>query len=220
MFRVVTVNGITISRYGGVLQDYLYSPGMIVSTLSSGSRKTIFNLFSQKTEKASLTINIIVSGRNREELLQRTDSIIGMFNGLCEIRMDGYLFRFALTQVTTEKKGLKSAIVNVTGTASKHLPMMKSASRNIYCRSTVPETDCILKATATAAAQDYILGSVKFDSVAAGDVLVVDGINCKITKNGTPCAAECDFKAFTILKPGHNIITCDDIPEVSYYPTF
>lgn len=204
-----------------MLRDYIYTPGATNSVLSSGSKKSIFNLFSQKTQNGSLTIDIIVKGRNREELQRNCDSITGLFSGLAEVRMDGYLFRLALSQIgATAKLGMKAALVSITAAATKHLPKVEFTGKKVFCRSQVPETDCILSAEAGESGNDYILGSVTFNSVAAGDKLIVDGIKCKILKNGIPCASECTFSRFQTLKPGNNTIACADTPTITYYPTF
>lgn len=204
-----------------MLRDYTYTPGATESVLSSGSKKTIFNLFSQKTQSGSLTIDIIVKGRNREELQRNCDNIIGLFSGLATVRLDGYLFRIALSQIgATVKLGMRGALVTITGTASKHLPMSKTNGKRVFCRSTVPETDCILTVKVSSTGTNYLLGTVRFASVAAGDELIIDGIKCKILKNGIPCASHCTFSELPKLKPGYNDIDCIDTPKVEYYPTF
>ena len=220
MFRVVTVNNIPISKYSGLLLDYVYTPGAVISTLSSGAKKSIFQLFNQKSEKASLTISIAVKGRNRTETLRNKDSIYGLFSGLCEIRMDGYLFRFALASITEERKGLGIYVLTITGSASKHLPMITTTASRVYCQSQIPYTDCILKVTASHNALIYDLGPVRFNIVAQGDILTVDGINNQIKRGNVNYAKNCTFTKMPQLVPGYNDIVCEDTPQVSYYPTF
>lgn len=220
MFRVVTINNIPLSKYSGLLLDYVYTPGAVTSTLSDGAKKSIFQLFNQKSEKASLTISIAVKGRNREETLRNKDSIYGLFSGLCEIRMDSYLFRFALASMTEERKGLGIYVLTITGSASKHLPMITTTASRVYCQSQIPYTDCILKVTVSETGTNYYLGTVKFSSVSQGDILIVDGIKNQIKKNNNNCAGSCTFTKMPRLAPGYNDIVCEDTPQVSYYPTF
>ena len=66
----------------------------------------------------------------------------------------------------------------------------------------------------------YPLGGAIFPSVSNGDVLVFDGIDGKITKNGANAAASVNWTEFPQLFPGENTITCPDDVTVEYYPTY
>ena len=66
----------------------------------------------------------------------------------------------------------------------------------------------------------YPLGGAVFPSVSNGDVLVFDGIDGKITKNGANAAASVNWTEFPQLFPGENTITCPDDVTVEYYPTY
>lgn len=66
----------------------------------------------------------------------------------------------------------------------------------------------------------YPLGSALFQNVNAGDVLVFDGIDGKITRNGVNAAASVVWVNFPQLVPGPNVIDCDDAVTVEYFPTY
>ena len=66
----------------------------------------------------------------------------------------------------------------------------------------------------------YPLGGAIFPSVSNGDVLVFDGIDGKITKNGANAAASVNWTEFPQLVPGENTIPCPDDVTVEYYPTY
>lgn len=66
----------------------------------------------------------------------------------------------------------------------------------------------------------YPLGGAVFPSVSNGDVLVFDGIDGKITKNGANAAASVNWTEFPQLFPGENTIPCPDDVTVEYYPTY
>ena len=66
----------------------------------------------------------------------------------------------------------------------------------------------------------YPLGGAIFPSVSNGDVLVFDGIDGKITKNGANAAASVNWTEFPQLFPGENTIPCPDDVTVEYYPTY
>lgn len=91
----------------------------------------------------------------------------------------------------------------------------------INCISTMPFTDCRLTVKSTWNASGISVGSAYFNNVAVGDVLVFDGIEGKITKNGVNYAANVDWKQFPSLVAGQNQIrsTIDPV-TVEYYPTY
>ena len=84
----------------------------------------------------------------------------------------------------------------------------------------MPFTDARLTATVGTSAAAYTLGGATFGSVTAGDVLVFDGIDGKITKNGANAAASVSWTEFPQLVPGKNTITAPDAVTVEYYPTY
>lgn len=90
----------------------------------------------------------------------------------------------------------------------------------IYAEGNAPEMECRLTATVGAAASTYQMGTAFWVNVAAGDVLVVDGLNKTVTKNGQNAIGSCDIVNFAYLKPGENAITCPDALTVEYYPIF
>jgi hypothetical protein len=90
----------------------------------------------------------------------------------------------------------------------------------LQCLSTMPFTDCALTATVGTSSESYQLGGAVFQDVTAGDVLVFDGINGMITRNGLPDAANVSWTSFPSLTPGENLITCPDTVTVTYFPTY
>ena len=98
--------------------------------------------------------------------------------------------------------------------------MIVAAGTKAYCLSTMPYTDCKLTATVGSTGTNYHLGGAVFASVTAGDVLVFDGINCLITKNGANAASNATWVHFPALAAGENTIDCPDAVTVEYYPAF
>ena len=65
------------------------------------------------------------------------------------------------------------------------------------------------------------MAGVTFSDCAAGDVLVIDGIAGKVTKNGSAMdISKTDFLKFPVLFPGKNTVTCTGTASVEYYPIF
>ena len=84
----------------------------------------------------------------------------------------------------------------------------------------MPFTDAKLTVTVGATASSYSLKGAIFSNVTAGDVLVFDGINGKITKNGANYAANVAWTSFPSLTPGKNTLTALDAITVEYFPAY
>ena len=84
---------------------------------------------------------------------------------------------------------------------------------------TTPSGNIVLDISKAIPAQ-YPLGGALFSGVSNGDVLVFDGIDGKITKNGANAAASVTWAEFPQLEPGENVITSLDAVTVEYYPTY
>ena len=66
----------------------------------------------------------------------------------------------------------------------------------------------------------FVLGGATFTGVSAGDVVVFDGIDGKITKNGVNAAGSASWVHFPQLTPGENKLSDDIDVTAEYYPTF
>lgn len=91
---------------------------------------------------------------------------------------------------------------------------------SIMCFSTVPETPYKITAT-VAAAGSFSMAGVTFTGCAVGDVLVIDGMTGKITKNGSAMdISKTNFLKFPVLTPGKNTVASTTTAVVEYYPIF
>ena len=98
--------------------------------------------------------------------------------------------------------------------------LITAKTPNVMCFSTVPETPYKITAT-VAAAGSFSMAGVTFTKCAVGDVLVIDGLNGKLTKNGLAVLiADTDFVSFPVLSPGQNTVNCTVSATVEYYPIF
>lgn len=96
--------------------------------------------------------------------------------------------------------------------------LVTAQTPNVMCFSTVPETPYKITAT-VAAAGSFSMAGVTFTKCAVGDVLVIDGLNGKLTKNGLAVLiADTDFVSFPVLSPGQNTVNCTVSATVEYYP--
>lgn len=98
--------------------------------------------------------------------------------------------------------------------------LVKAQTPSIMCFSTVPETPYKITAT-VAAAGSFSMASVTFTGCAVGDVLVIDGMTGKITKNGSAMdISKTNFLKFPVLTPGKNTVASTTTAVVEYYPIF
>lgn len=98
--------------------------------------------------------------------------------------------------------------------------LVKAQTPSIMCFSTVPETPFRITATVNSAGS-FSMAGVTFSDCAAGDVLVIDGMTGKVTKNGSAMdISKTDFLKFPVLSPGKNTVTCTVSASVEYYPIY
>lgn len=91
---------------------------------------------------------------------------------------------------------------------------------DVMCFSTVPETPYKITGTVPAAG-DFTMAGVTFTKCDVGDVICIDGMAGKLTKNGDAVLiADTDFVSFPVLSPGHNTVNCTANATVEYYPIF
>lgn len=225
------INGIPLTTYGGAaLLDYSIGETSIKNESFQGVNRSNWHLLKSIFGTRPLELTIVFTGKTRREASLQRSKLNGMFFGRCEIFIsdDGFFY-----DVMCESCGAETLI----GESEQEAKIQSKyrfrgirrdrlsaetvpAGTAVYCYSTMPFTDCRLSVTVGAASEAYALGGAVFENVAAGDVLVFDGIDGKITKNGQNAAATVSWTEFPQLIPGINTITAADAVTVEYYPTY
>jgi hypothetical protein len=104
----------------------------------------------------------------------------------------------------------------------RHDPIQKVSippgGGSFQARGSAPDMECRLTCTVGADATSYIMAGILWVDVSAGDVLVLDGIEHQVLRNGTPALAQCDLTQWPLLAAGKNILTAPDALLVEYYP--
>lgn len=225
------VNGKPLSTYGGAaLLDYAIGETPVNPVTFQGINRTSWNLLDNFFGMREIALTVIFEAEDlRTAKLNRSALNQSLF-GKSELFIpdDGFRYTVVCKSTGTEELigiGDRSAQVKSTYTFSgiRHDDLKKivlASGETLYCLSTMPFTDCRLTATVTSAASNYQLGDAVFSSVAAGDVLVFDGIDGKITKSGVNAAASVSWVKFPQLTPGANTIDCVDPVTVEYYPSY
>lgn len=225
------VNGKPLSWYGGAaLLEYSVGETTLNVDVFQGVNRTSWRLLKSIFGRRSITITVIFTGENLHAAkLQRSKFNAAIF-GRCELFIsdDGFYYDCACQNTGPEilvGMGEREAKIKsdyqFSGIRRDALARITvPAGGSLFCRSTMPFTDCRLTATVGTSAASYTLGGAVFSNVTAGDALVFDGIDGAITKNGQPYAASVSWVDFPSLVPGENENDAPDAVTVEYYPTY
>lgn len=148
---------------------------------------------------------------------------------------DGYFYKSVLNSVGNESfdgERLEAAYLFM---GIRHLSLATIKSAKVYCSSTAI-TDCRVTARITGCDDNTRLqfvmshgtGSTSYsmNGVNSGDIVVFDGINCKVTKNGLNAFGDSNVVEFPKLYPGKNTYIAQHSSPIKveftteYYPTF
>lgn len=230
-FHDCTVNGLPLATFGAAsLLDYSIGETALTPATFQGINRTSWNLLKNIFGMRDITLTVIFEAEDLRQAKLNRSAFNGLLFGQVDLFIpdDGFHYNCICTSTGGEilvGMGLKTAQVksDYHFKGIRHDALKKVAvptGKTLYCLSTMPVTDCKLTATVGADATTYTLGGAVFSNVSAGDVLVFDGIDGKITKNGNNYAASVSWVNFPQLTPGANEITCADTVTVEYYPTF
>jgi hypothetical protein len=199
-------------------------------TTFQGINRTSWNLLKSMFSMREITLTVIFEGPDLREAKRNRSALNGVLFDKVDLFIpdDGFYYDVYCTGTGAETLigiGSKTAQIksdyHFKGIRHDALQTVTlPAGDTLYCRSTAPVTDCRLTATVGTSGSNYQLGGAVFATVTAGDVLVFDGIDGKITRNGVNAAASVVWVNFPQLVPGPNVIDCDDDVTVQYAPTY
>lgn len=225
------INGRLLSEFGGcVLLDYSVGETELDNTTFQGINRTNWRLLRSSFGRRKITLTIVFTGQTLHEVKLLRSTLNGKLFGRVELYIsdDGFYYDAVcdstgaeqIIGVSEREAKIKSeySFIGIRRDALTRATIQPSGS--VFCRSTTPYTDCRLKTTVGASAAEYALGGAVFKNVSAGDVLIFDGIDGKITRNGESYAANVSWLSFPTLTPGMNKITAIDPVTVEYYPTY
>lgn len=231
IFHDCTVNGVPLATFGGAsLLDYNIGETQVKPAIFQGVNRTNWNLLKNIFHLREISLTVVFEAEDLRTAKLNRSALNGVLFDKAELFIpdDGFHYSVICTNTGVETLvgiGNKSAQIKstytFTGVRHDALKTVTLApGETLYCLSTMPFTDCRLTATVGADAATYQLGGATFTNVEAGDVLVFDGINCKITKNASNCAASVTWLDFPRLVPGANTVPCVDNVTVEYEPTY
>ena len=225
------VNGRPLSDFGGQMQlDYSIGETPLDNSVFQGVNRTSWHLLKTIFGRRSITMTIVFTGPSLHEAkIQRSLFNAELF-GKAELFIsdDGFFYTVSCDSFGNEiVEGIGEKTASIKSTykftgirhAALQTDIIPAGGGTLLCRSTMPFTDAKLTVTVGATASYYNFGGASFGPVTAGDVLVFDGINGKITRNGSNYAASTWWQDFPRLVPGSNWLDALDAITVEYYPT-
>ena len=217
------INGIEMTnRCIFLTSDYTVSSASVSRSVYSGG------CASYVATKAKIGLKAIkLPVRIVQESTDMADSMRSWMLSMClesNVEMmlpNGKTYVAALTDTGEVEKSAEGVIdFTLEFTGYQRGEIVKAQTPNIMCFSTVPETPYRITAT-VGAGSSFTMAGVTFSDCAAGDVLVIDGIAGKVTKNGSAMdISKTDFLKFPVLFPGKNTVISTGVAAVEYYPIF
>lgn len=205
-----------------VLADYTVTSAPINRTVYAGG------CASYVASKAKIGLKKIkIPLRVIKKTTQEAEAIKSYILSLCmspetNLRLpNGCNYIVALTESGQAKKmreGVIDFMLSFTGYQRGNLVTAKTPT--VMCFSTVPETP--YKITGVVAdAGEYQIAGVTIARCAVDDVIVIDGLAGKLSKNGDAILiADTNFVSFPALSPGQNTVVCTTPATVEYYPIY
>lgn len=242
----MTINNTDIAEYGARLLEYSVGGTEITRVTGNAYSANIPKLFHTDFGQRQITVTIVfrpkfqqydgIVAKLHSLALQKSAFDAKISNGVAEILLpDDFYYRCILTSTGSEVTDGESLEVTYTLSGIRHKPLVKIKGKTIQCASTV-KTDCKITATVGAKwiegtmmallinhlTEDY--NSFLIKNLKAGDTVVIDGMNCTVTKNGQNIFGDTNIIIFPYLRPGKNEfeeMTGQDCTFVTeYYPTF
>ena len=220
------INDTDITDHGAIVESFKVGGTMVSTEVFQGRNRTNFNILSSVFGRRAISVNLFFRGKTRREVALNKSVLDGMMTGKIELFLpDGFHYTAYLTSAgEAQLIGVDGneviSLSTYTFEGVRHDELVTHRGNTIYCKSTVPSTDCRLTCKASQARASITIGTVTITGVAKNDVLVVDGINGRILQNGAPCAGNMSFLHFPALVPGENTLSCPETLTVEYYPTY
>ena len=217
------INGINENTlHAKLLRDYRISASPIKSEYWQGRNRSQFALLSQSFGLKEISMTVVFDGKDAEQVALHKSQFDAALWGKFEIYMpNGFTYSAILDDageleyMGDERGRAKYQLIGI-----QHKPLVTVTSSPFTCGSTVPLTDCIITATATAVLGS--IGDIDFSGLTIGDIITIDGINKRLLVNGVDAATKFVWIDFPSLLPGTNTFTTSGVSGVTvqFYPTY
>lgn len=218
------LEGRPLSDYGGNLEEGYSVSGVEISCdYTAGRNGGSLILLNQRMGLKTIRLPLVFNG-SAPRLVRDAYSLFCQhcIGGKKELLLpDERQYTAVLTGIGQEEWITENDMaVELTFTGYCHGAKRRVAGNTVCCTSTLPETDCVIRAKVSQKSTRYQVGTVIFHDVLAGDILVVDGIHKRILVNNVPAAQQAEWIRFPVLTPGINKVACMDSVTVEYYPVY
>lgn len=196
-------------------------------TFVLGQKATAFTVYGGISPMKTISLTLHIAGATTEQAARhRSRLMAALAEDITELFLpDGFLYRAAITEMGEQKEVTADGLLLETactlrGLRCRPLETVPDVNGVFFADGTAPFMDCRLTCTAGADAERYTMAGVTWQNVAAGDVLVLDGLEHRLLKNGASAAGDNDASDWPKLRPGENTLTAPDSLTVEYYPVF
>lgn len=230
---VMTINGVDLRSYHARLVEMNTGGTNTKNTYHLGAKSSHPVITDQKIGARSMEITIEVEGDDRNDLTHNISGLTNALNnGLVDLYLpDGYYYFSILQSVDDPEYYLSTrADVIYTFDAVRHgaynqrglTAMGIETSASIEIMGNL-ETEVVYTITPTSNADQITVAGITVNNITADKVIVIDGINKRVTEDGDNKFGDCDLVSFPRLAPGTNTITfaapgC--AISVGYYPIY
>lgn len=208
------------------LTDYKIGGTKVDTQVFAGRWRTNFDVLEAVPGLRAISFTLVFTGKTRRDLVLNKSRVDAYLTGKCELLMPDGMYYTCYTgslgdlviMGNDENGCIGQAAYKMSGIA--HGDLEKTDDWTIFCRSTMPRTDCKVTCTANEDAASYNVGGVIFTNIHAGDVVCADGINGRLLVNDAPPVDPVRFMSFPYLTPGWQTIEATDYPYIEYYPAY
>lgn len=243
MMTEMLIDNQDIKAFGARLLSFSVGGSTVTQNMSADNICNVPAVFSTSVGTRTLTVTLVFqpsrAGDNSKNvpLLQRyansTDNVTRfeaylMFHGTVEILLpDGYLYSSVCTSLgagALDGTGEQEVAYNFTAVRHKPLQIISltGLSTTVLCEATTA-VYCRVSLTADKDYNSITIFGITVNNISANDVIVIDGIDKSVTKNGVNIFNDTDLIEFPTLKQGKNTITVssDTVKGyIEYYPIY
>lgn len=221
------INGMASGQFGcRLLHSWTVQDEELETLFVQGRDSSSFLGWTKASGRKTLILPVHFFGESPQDALQKRSQMTqALLDRLVELQMpDGFLYRAVLTSTGTTKAvtldgGIVATEYQLVGMQCQPLEQVQCEG-TLFAKGTYPQMDCRITATVGQDATRYSMAGVTWWNVKKGDLLVMDGIDKLILKNGKNAVMENDATQWIKLQPGQNQLQCPDPLLVEYYPTY
>lgn len=242
--REMLINNRDIAEYGARLLTYTVGGTELTRVTSTSYNAAFPKMFHSDYGQRKISITLVfkpkyqdfggVVAKLHSLAMQKSAFDAVICKGAVDIWLpDDYYYNCVLESIGDEVTDGESLEVTYTLSGIRHLQLAKMKGDSFYCSSTV-NTDCRITLTLSSdygsgIGVSFVMNSgtegyngINIKNLNSNDIIVIDGINKTVKRNGNNYFSGTNIITFPFLLPGKNeyYITSDKVSIMTeYYPT-